>query len=615
MATVGGIDATFGPCIAEGPDYTPETPGQRYVSPAEYMKLVRLNAQVGMETVVYDARLWSTNAAVRDVALAFWAPEFGHIAAWDLGDEFDPDGPAWPTLIERWGIVLEDATVRSGIRPFTNTLPFASALNRQLSDLPESSHLLSFAYYIGDKGVALARQFAPRVTTLMCGVNAFTHMGLTPTAASIEADMQALYGAGCRQFLVFGGHRVYFTNAFGTTSLTDQSGAPTAWATAAFVGALKPDSGYSSVTPARLLETRVGEGLATADGLFNGIGELPAGSTTELQITGRADVPADADAVVLNVTVADARAPGYLTVFPCGSPRPNAANLNYVTRSTVPNAVIAKIGDGGKVCIFTQATVDLVADLNGYYPDGSRFDAVQPARLLETRVGPGLSTFDGLFNGIGALPATSVTELQITGRADVPADADAVALNVTVADARAPGYVTVFPCGTSRPNAANINYVSRSTVPNAVIAKIGDGGKVCIYTQASVDLIADISGFYRDGLQFVPEDPARLLESRVGPGLSTFDGQFNGGGPLAAGAVIELQVAGRAGVPADASSAALNVTVVDARGPGFITAFPCGSPRPNAANLNYVTRSTVANAVMAKIGDGGKVCLFALQRD
>ena len=185
--------------------------------------------------------------------------------------------------------------------------------------------MLSFAYYIGDKGVALARQFAPRVTTLMCGVNAFAHMGLTPTAASIEADMQALYGAGCRQFLVFGGHRVDFTNAFGTTSLTDQSGAPTAWATAAFVGALKPDSGYTSVTPARLLETRVGEGLATADGLFNGIGELPAGSTTELQITGRADVPADADAVVLNVTVADARAPGYLTVFPCGSPRPNAA--------------------------------------------------------------------------------------------------------------------------------------------------------------------------------------------------------------------------------------------------------------------------------------------------
>ena len=135
MATVGGIDATFGPCIAEGPDYTPETPGQRYVSPAEYMKLVRLNAQVGMETVVYDARMWSTNAAVRDVALAFWAPEFGNIAAWDLGDEFDPNGPAWPTLIERWGIVLDDATVRSGIRPFTNTLPFASALNRQLSDV------------------------------------------------------------------------------------------------------------------------------------------------------------------------------------------------------------------------------------------------------------------------------------------------------------------------------------------------------------------------------------------------------------------------------------------------------------------------------------------------
>ncbi|MGD9701338.1 MAG: hypothetical protein AB7Q42_14730 [Acidimicrobiia bacterium] len=612
MATVADIDATFGPCMKPPPGYSPAFPGGRYVDPDTYMRLVQLNAQVGMKTVVYDARVWDDDPAVRNEALTFWAPVFANIQAWDMGDEFDPASTQWAILVERWAIVLADATVRSGIRPYTNTLPFAAAMDHALNDLPGSHQLLSFAKYNDDKGDALARQFRPRVETLMCGVNAFTHHGYTPSAESIEADMRALQEAGCGQFLVFGGHHVYNTNEFGATSLTDLAGAPTDWAPATFDGALKPDSGFTSVSPARLLETRVGEGLATGDGLFNGIGERPAGSTTELQITGRANVPDDADAVVLNVTVVDARAPGYVTVFPCGSSQPIAANLNYVTRSTVPNAVIAKIGAGGKVCFFTQAAVDLVVDMSGYFPAVSRFDAVQPERLLETRSGPGLSTFDGQFNGIGALPATSVTELQITGRAGVPADADAVALNVTVADARAPGYVTVFPCGSTRPNAANINYVTRATVPNAVISKIGDGGKVCIYTQATVDLIVDINGFHRDGVKFIAHDPARLLETRVGPGLTTADGQTNGIGPLVAGSITELQVAGRVGVPADASTAALNVTVADARGPGFISVFPCGSPQPNSANLNYRTGSTVANAVITKLGDGGKVCLFAL---
>lgn len=49
-----------------------------------------------------------------------------------------------------------------------------------------------------------------------------------------------------------------------------------------------------------------------------GIGVRPVGSTTVLQLTGRAGVPADATAAVLNVTVAETQATGFVTVWPCG---------------------------------------------------------------------------------------------------------------------------------------------------------------------------------------------------------------------------------------------------------------------------------------------------------
>jgi len=125
----------------------------------------------------------------------------------------------------------------------------------------------------------------------------------------------------------------------------------------------------------------------------------------------------------------------------------------------------------------------------------SRFTALVPARVLETRAG--LSTVDGGAAGIGARGAGSVTEVVVAGRAGVPADASAAVLNVTVTGPDAPGYVTVYPCGTAPPTASNLNYVAGLTVPNAVITKIGTGGKICIFTQAATDLVVDVDGYFR----------------------------------------------------------------------------------------------------------------------
>ncbi|CAB4899689.1 unannotated protein [freshwater metagenome] len=87
-------------------------------------------------------------------------------------------------------------------------------------------------------------------------------------------------------------------------------------------------------------------------------------------MAGRAGVPVDASAVELNVTVTNANGAGFVTVYPCGSPRPLSSNVNYGAGSTVANSVIAKIGVDGKVCVFTQAGVDLIVDTSGYFPIG-----------------------------------------------------------------------------------------------------------------------------------------------------------------------------------------------------------------------------------------------------
>jgi hypothetical protein len=64
----------------------------------------------------------------------------------------------------------------------------------------------------------------------------------------------------------------------------------------------------------------------------------------------------------------------------------------------VPNAVLAKIGDGGKVCIYTKAETHIIVDVAGFVPDGGSPSPLVPARVLETRVGAQFTTVDGLLS-------------------------------------------------------------------------------------------------------------------------------------------------------------------------------------------------------------------------
>ncbi|MFT3792017.1 MAG: glycoside hydrolase family 44 protein [Rudaea sp.] len=261
------------------------------------------------------------------------------------------------------------------------------------------------------------------------------------------------------------------------------------------VGYFTTAATLTSLVPARLLDTRPGH--ATIDGIAAAGGALGAGQTIGLAVAGRAGLPASGvGAVVLNITATQPTSPGYITAWPSGTTRPATSNLNFVAGETIPNLVVAQVGSDGNVALFNSSgSTHLIADLLGWFPTASEMNMTGPARLLDTRSGH--RTADGMFAGTGALGAGAKLDLTVLGRGSVPAaGVGAVVLNVTVADATAPGYVTAWPTGATRPNASNINFVAGQTIPNLVIAKIGGDGKVSLFNSAgATDLVVDVFGW------------------------------------------------------------------------------------------------------------------------
>ena len=372
--------------------------------------------------------------------------------------------------------------------------------------------------------------------------------------------------------------------------------------------------GYVALTPGRLLDTRPGG--TTVDGVGGGVGLLPAGTVLSLPVAGRAGVSAGAAGGAFNITVTEPRAAGFVTAYPCGAARPTASNLNFTAGTTVANAVVSGLGNGGRVCLYTSASTHLVVDVSGAVDSVSKISSLVPARLLDTR--PGTSTADGWFASAGRSDAGNTVVLPVAGRGGVPGDARAVVLNVTAVDAEADGYVTVYPCGADRPNASNVNVAAGGVVPNLVYVSLGtaggvagggSGGDVCVFTSSPMDLVVDVTGWVATGGGVTALSPARLLETR--PGLTTVDGRQQATGTVPAGGVVVLDVVGRGGVPTDATTAIVNVTVTEPRTGGFVTVYPCGTERPNASSLNFVAGQTIANAVIGRIGTGGTICVYS----
>lgn len=365
--------------------------------------------------------------------------------------------------------------------------------------------------------------------------------------------------------------------------------------------------GLQPLQPARLLDTRpTGR---TADGLSQAGGAVAAGTARTLQVAGRGGVPVvGAGAVWLNVTVTGSSAPGHLTVHPSGTQRPNASNLNFAKGQTAPNLVLAKLGTAGRVELAAAATTHVLADVVGWVPEGRDVQALQPARVLDTRATG--RTIDAQHQATAAFAAGQTRSLPLAGRAGVPAvGVGAVVVNLTAIGPTKAGHLTAWPSGTARPNASSLNFAAGTITPNLVVAKLGADGAISIHNVGgSTSVLADVVGWMPAESAYGALTPARILDTRSSG--TTADGLHQATGAISAGETRRLPVTGRGGVP----STGVGAVVVNLTGTGptagtHLTVFPSGTALPNASSLNLTRGATRANLVVAKVGVDGAISI------
>jgi len=305
-----------------------------------------------------------------------------------------------------------------------------------------------------------------------------------------------------------------------------------------------------------------------------------------VKVLGVAGVPdSGVSAVVVNVTATRPIGDGFVTVWPCGTRRPEVSNLNITAGRSAANLVLAAPGRDGTVCVHGSTGVDVLVDVIGWLPTGGAYRSTTPRRLVDTRATTRVTPLSPLV-------------VEVTGRAGVSDAATAVAVNVTVTGPASEGFVTVWPCEAARPEASNVNFVAGQTIPNAVIAPLGAGGALCLYSSTPTDVIVDVTGWFAPEAGFTPITPRRFVDTRAASTLKT-------------GVEFAMDIAGRPGVPTSAATVAVNVTVTQPTAAGFVTVWPCGSSRPATSTVNFAAGQTVANAVIAPLGTGGRLCAMA----
>jgi hypothetical protein len=255
-------------------------------------------------------------------------------------------------------------------------------------------------------------------------------------------------------------------------------------------GFIPTGTDFGSLNGSRILDTRAGELIG--DGFENAIGP---DQTISFQVTGRGGVPSGGvRAVVINVTATQSTQPSYLTISPTGEARPNASNVNFAAGQTVPNLVVAKLGNNGRINIYNSiGLTHVIIDVVGWMPLTTDYGALTPARILDTR--PGFAPDDGMDVPLGP---GATRDVLVLGRGGVPTTGvGAVVINVTVVNGTAPSFLTLWPTGTARPTASNLNFGPGQTVANLAIVPVGTDGKISVFNSSgNVDVIFDIQGWF-----------------------------------------------------------------------------------------------------------------------
>ncbi len=369
------------------------------------------------------------------------------------------------------------------------------------------------------------------------------------------------------------------------------------------------DGEFVPVPPSRILDTRLDASVN------NGTVEpVRAGAPRLVDVTGKGGVPAGGvSAAVLNVTVDNPSAPAYLTVYPttASNTPPTASNLNFVRGQTVPNLVVAPIGDGGRVSLYTNSgEVNVIIDVVGWITSdssetrGSRLAPLAPTRILDTRTGTGAPA--------APLGGGAAMTLQVAPPGD---GYTAAVINLTGVEPTASTYVTAYPSNVARPLASNLNLVAGQVRPNLVMVQLSPTGTVDLYNFAgNVNLVADLVGLFKAGGvretqtgRIKPINPTRVIYTpNDGPG-----GRLDGGTVDTWDMGVQSAAAGLANFGAGANKGFIaNFTATEGTSNTYMTAYPSDQARPTASNLNVLPNENVPNLSVVSLSASNTFDVF-----
>ena len=412
---------------------------------------------------------------------------------------------------------------------------------------------------------------------------------------------------------------------------------------------------FHPLTPKRIFDSRLGD-LSNHDVAPLGAKPLgaPAPDTFDIQVLGLGGVPAastDVLAVVVNITVTDSGAGGYLEAYGKGAqPAIRTSIINFGAGDTVPNASIVRPGADGQLTIglFGQSkTANVIVDVFGWFSTstyvpasgtqdlGARLIPTTPSRVLDTRPGPlsvGRPSQTPLAaQEVLALPIRGVDGINPTVTDVVPnlPNVTGVLLNVVGITGSVATHLSVFPddLGGQAPTTSNLNLAPNAIKANLVFVPVGTDGQVRIFNnQGSTDVVADVVGYMQTGAletsrqgRVVPlSSPYRTFDTRdpqfggvaLGPGQAE-DWSF---GAFASSVAIGTESVGnQLAVIGNLTSASLTRQYASAFVRSFLTAYPAKATRPLSSNLNSVEGPTpIPNMAILKYGTDATVTMYNL---
>ena len=226
---------------------------------------------------------------------------------------------------------------------------------------------------------------------------------------------------------------------------------------------------YHSLTPARVLDTRSGNGLS---------GKFVAGAPRSFTIWGRGGVPSSAKAVTGNLTVVNSTNAWAVYLGPDKVVSPGTSTINFAKGQIRANSLTVPLSSTGSLAATFLSSAgnktDLVFDVTGYYTadlTGARYVPVGPVSLLDTRTGTGLS---------GRFSANTPRTFTVWGRGGVPSNATGVTGIVSVYNQSGSWAVYVGPLAVAKPSTSALNFLKGDNSSNGVTVALSGGGALSV---------------------------------------------------------------------------------------------------------------------------------------